>query len=93
MYVRDPDGHRTELLLPAIQVIDRYDEPIACMLDPNTTGNRWGFPPPSSWFDEADAFTGVEVKRPPVEGEPLTLEKYLGVKHWRRAPQPLRQTA
>lgn len=93
VYVRDPDGHRSELLLPAIQVIDRYDEPVACILDPNTTGNRWGFPPPSSWFDEADAFTGIAVKRPPVEGEPLTLEKYLGVKRWRRTPQPLQQSA
>ena len=29
-YVRDPDGHRTELLLNAIQITDRYDEPVAC---------------------------------------------------------------
>jgi hypothetical protein len=73
-YLRDPDGHRTELLLPAIQVVDRYDTPVECALDPNSTGNRWGFPPPRSWFDEAAPFTSVPVKRPAVEGEPLTLE-------------------
>jgi hypothetical protein len=54
-----------------VQIVDRYDEPVECALDINSTGNRWGFPPPSSWFDEAAPFTGVAVKRPPVEGEPL----------------------
>ena len=28
LYVRDPDGHRTELLLPGIQIIDIDDEPV-----------------------------------------------------------------
>ena len=27
LYLRDPDGHRTELLLPGIQIIDIDDEP------------------------------------------------------------------
>lgn len=91
-YLRDPDGHRTELLLPAVQIVDRYDEPVARQLDPHSTGNRWGFPPPRSWFEEAAAFAGVPVRKPAVEGDPLTL-KYLGVKHWRRTPEPLRQSA
>ena len=30
LYVRDPDGHRTELLLPGIQIIDIDDEPMMC---------------------------------------------------------------
>ena len=59
----------------------------------NPIGNRWGFPPPRSWFEEASDFTGIEIRRPPFEGEPLTLETYLNAKQWRRAAQPLRHTA
>ena len=28
VYLRDPDGHRLELLLPAVQIIDIDDEPM-----------------------------------------------------------------
>ena len=92
-YVRDPDGHRTELLLPGIQIVDRYDDAVACPLEANSVGNRWGFPPPKSWFEEAAPFIGAPLKRPPFEGDPLTLEKYLTTKQWRRAPAPMRQSA
>ena len=34
LYVRDPDGHRTELLLPGIQIIDIDDEPVRCTVSP-----------------------------------------------------------
>ena len=93
VYVRDPDGHRTELLLPAIQITDHYDEPVAFSINPNETGNRWGLPPPQSWFEEASAFVDVPAKHPAGEGAPLTLEKYLAGKQWRRPAEPLRQTA
>ena len=92
-YVRDPDGHRTELLLPGVQIVDRYDEPVACPLEANSVGNRWGFPPPASWFEEAAPFVGAKIVRPPFEGEPLTLEKYLGEKSWRRAAGQMRKSA
>ena len=92
-YVRDPDGHRTELLLPAVQIVDRYDEPVACPLEANSVGNRWGFPPPASWFEEAAPFTGAKLVRPPVEGDPLTLERYLTSKSWRRPAGGLRKSA
>ena len=92
-YVRDPDGHRTELLLPAVQIVDRYDEPVACPLEANSIGNRWGLPPPASWFEEAAPFTGAKLVRPPVEGDPLTLERYLNSKSWRRPPGGLRKSA
>jgi catechol 2,3-dioxygenase len=92
-YVRDPDGHRTELLLPAVQIVDRYDEPVECPLQANSIGNRWGHPPPASWFEEAAPFAGAKIVRPPVEGDPLTLEKYLVSKSWRRAPDRLRKSA
>jgi catechol 2,3-dioxygenase len=92
-YVRDPDGHRTELLLPAVQIVDRYDEPVECPIEANSVGNRWGYPPPRSWFEEAAPFIGAKIVVPPHEGDPLTLEKYLGMKSWRRAPASLRKSA
>jgi len=80
LYVRDPDGHRTELLLPGIQVIDIDDEPVRCLVQPNANSNLWGLPAPRSWVEEATNFAGVEVRRPPVEGEPMTAEKYLAAR-------------
>ena len=77
LYVRDPDGHRTELLLPGIQIIDIDDEPMRCVVSPKSNSNLWGLPAPRSWVEEASNFVGVEIRRPPVEGEPMTAEKYL----------------
>ena len=78
--VRDPDGHRTELLLPGIQIIDIDDEPVRCQVSPKANSNLWGLPAPRTWVEEATAFAGVEVRRPPVEGEPMTAEKYLAAR-------------
>lgn len=75
-YLRDPDGHRLELLLPAVQIIDIDDEPVRYDLKGGNT-NLWGPPPRRSWFDEASALAGAIVTSPDVQGEPLTLEKYL----------------
>jgi catechol 2,3-dioxygenase len=80
VYLRDPDGHRTELLLPGIQIIDIDDEPMLCPVKPGTNSNLWGLPAPRSWVEEATSFAGVEVKRPPAEGQPLTAEKYLAAR-------------
>ena len=44
------------------------------------TSEAWGLPPQSSWMLEASPFVGVDVKVPEVEGEPMTLERYLSVK-------------
>ena len=66
LYVRDPDGHRTELLLPGIQLIDIDDEPVMCPVNANANSNLWGLPAPKSWVEEATNFAGVEIKRPPV---------------------------
>ena len=35
LYIRDPDGHRTELLLPGIQLIDIDEEPVKCPVNAN----------------------------------------------------------
>ena len=63
LYVRDPDGHRTELLLPGIQIIDIDDEPMRCVVSPKSNSNLWG-PAPRSWVEEATNFPGRD--RPPA---------------------------
>ena len=76
-YMRDPDGHRVELLLPGIQVIDIDDEPELFLAGPESTTNLWGLPPPRSWVEEATNFAGVTLRRLSVEGGPMTAEEYL----------------
>jgi catechol 2,3-dioxygenase len=78
--VRDPDGHRTELLLPGIQIIDIDDEPVCCPVQANANSNLWGLPAPRSWVEEATSFAGVEIRRLAAEGEPMTAEKYLAAR-------------
>ena len=80
LYVRDPDGHRTELLLPGIQLIDIDEAPVMCPVNANANSNLWGLPAPRSWIEEATNFTGVTIKKPPVEGSPMTAERYLSEK-------------
>jgi catechol 2,3-dioxygenase len=82
IYLRDPDGHRIELLLPPVQTIDIEDEPVRYNLTGKNT-NVWGPPPPRSWFEEASPFAGTGVIEAPA-ADPLTLEKYLFAK----APKP-----
>ena len=65
-----------ELLLPAVQIIDIDDEPMRYEVKGGNT-NVWGLPPPRSWFEEASPLVGAKVWAPDVQGEPLTLEKYL----------------
>ena len=80
VYLRDPDGHRIELLLPATQIIDIDDEPMRYNVMSGRNNNLWGLPPPRSWFEETTPFAGARVTRPPQEGEPFTLEQYLFAK-------------
>jgi catechol 2,3-dioxygenase len=63
-YLRDPDGHRVELLLPAIQLIDIEDVPVRYDIGPGSSENAWGYPAPRSWVEEASLFPGVTVKSP-----------------------------
>jgi hypothetical protein len=39
--------------------------------------NLWGLPAPRCRVEQAANFAGVEVRRPAVEGEPMTAETYL----------------
>jgi catechol 2,3-dioxygenase len=78
VYLRVPDGHRIDLLLPAVQMIDIDEEPVRHDLTGGNI-NLWGLPPPRSWFEEATALGGANVTAAvtEAEGDALTLEKYL----------------
>jgi catechol 2,3-dioxygenase len=78
-YLRDPDGHRTELLLPGIQIIDIDDEPVPCPVQPGVNSNLWGLPAPKSWVEEATNFADVKVVAG-VDGTPMTAERFLAEK-------------
>ena len=66
-YLCDPDGHRCELLLPAIQLIDIDEEPQRCAITIGKNSNQWGMPAPQSWFERATAFPGVDAVPPSEE--------------------------
>jgi catechol 2,3-dioxygenase len=88
VYMRDPDGHRVELLLPAVQIVDIDDEPVRHDVKGGNT-NLWGLPPPRTWFEDATPLAGAPVTAPPVAGDPFTLEKYL----FAQRPEPPAEAA
>lgn len=93
VYLRDPDGHRLELLLPAVQIIDIDDEPMRSDVTGGNT-NLWGLPPPRTWFEESSPLIGATISSPATAGEPLTLEKYLFAKSPEAVqPEPVKKRA
>lgn len=64
LYLRDPDGHRIELLSAPYQFIDEEEEPVGWSADDRRTANLYGPPPSLGWFNEATTFTGVETVVP-----------------------------
>lgn len=62
VYLRDPDGHRTELFTTHYQVIDVEHEPVRWTPAPGRSipPAPYGPAPPRSWMDEAMAFAGAE---------------------------------
>lgn len=64
LYLRDPDGHRIELLSAPYQFIDEEEQPLGWAADDRRITNLYGPPPSLSWFNEATNFTGVETAVP-----------------------------
>jgi catechol 2,3-dioxygenase len=79
-YLRDPDGHRCELLLPGIQLVDIDEAPQRCDIAPGANSNLWGIPHPNSWMEEASLFADTKVVRPPEAGEPFTAERFFATR-------------
>jgi catechol 2,3-dioxygenase len=91
VYWRDPDGHRIELTLAAVQMMDIDEEPKRNEVGAGAV-NLWGPPPPRSWFEEASLFAGAKVIEAPA-GNPPTLEKYLLAKGAQEKSEPVRKRA
>ncbi len=80
VYLLDPDGHRTELLLPPIVHMDGDDKPhVWDVMTAARTTEAWGLPPRESWFANRSPFVGVTVTHPAGGGAPMSLEKYLQI--------------
>jgi catechol 2,3-dioxygenase len=80
VYLRDPDGHRVELLLPPIVYMDGDDPPttfdVGSVKSPQVA---WGLPPRRSWLAHASRFLDCEVAHPDRSGDGMTLEDYLSL--------------
>ncbi len=77
VYFRDPDGHRVELFNTHYLTLDIENAP--ARWDPSNIHRNlpWGLPAQRSWYEEATAFTGVDLRDTPVKPNPMTLERYL----------------
>lgn len=64
LYLRDPDGHRVELLSHPYRFMDPEEEPVCWSRRHPRTSMVWGPPPPSCWHDEATPFAGADVETP-----------------------------
>jgi catechol 2,3-dioxygenase len=68
IYLRDPDGHRIELLSQPFQFIDPEVEPLRWSRQHPRTSMIWGPPPPVSWQNEASLYPATPVTEPkPLE--------------------------
>ncbi len=71
LYVRDPDLHRVELFTSDYLTVDPDLEPYRWSLRDPQRQTLWGHPAPKSWFEEGSVFTGVQVREPVLEAQPI----------------------
>jgi catechol 2,3-dioxygenase len=71
LYIRDPDGHRVELFTSDYLTVDPDFEPYRWTLQDKQRQTLWGHPAPQSWFEEGSPFTGVPVREPVLEAQPI----------------------
>jgi catechol 2,3-dioxygenase len=62
LYVRCPDGHRTEIYTSDYQTMDPDHAPLRWSLRDPRRQTLWGQPAPKSWFEEGSAFSGVDQR-------------------------------
>jgi 3,4-dihydroxyphenylacetate 2,3-dioxygenase len=66
VYLRDPDGHRIELLTPGYFTGDPDLEPLRWSASERTGRTSWGARAPDSWYDEATPFRDRPGRLVPV---------------------------
>ena len=62
LYIRCPDGHRTEIYTSDYQTMDPDHEPLRWSLRDPRRQTLWGQPAPKSWFEEGTPFAGTDVR-------------------------------
>jgi catechol 2,3-dioxygenase len=62
LYVRDPDGHRTEFYASDYQTMDPDHEPLRWSVRDPRRQTLWGQPAPRSWFEEGSVFADQPVR-------------------------------
>jgi catechol 2,3-dioxygenase len=71
LYIRDPDGHRTEIYCSDYLTVDPDLEPIKWDLKDPQRQTLWGAPAPKSWFEEGTQFEGIVPGDPVLKAQPI----------------------
>ncbi len=71
LYIRDPDGHRTEIYCSDYQTVDPDLEPIRWDLTDKQRQTLWGAPAPKSWFEEGTVFEGLAPQPSKLKAQPI----------------------
>ena len=71
LYVRDHDGHRTEIYCSDYQTVDPDLEPIRWDLNDPQRQTLWGAPAPRSWFDLGSVFENASLSDSDLKAQPI----------------------
>ena len=71
LYVRDHDGHRTEIYCSDYQTVDPDLEPIRWDLQDPQRQTLWGAPAPRSWFDLGSVFENATLSDSDLKAQPI----------------------
>jgi catechol 2,3-dioxygenase len=71
LYIRDRDGHRTEIYCSDYQTIDPDHEPIKWALTDPQRQTLWGAAAPRSWFELGSQFDGAVTRNSDLKSQPI----------------------
>ncbi len=71
LYIRDKDGHRTEIYCSDYQTVDPDLEPIRWSLTDPQRQTLWGAAAPRSWFEEGSRFDGADLRDSDLKSQPI----------------------
>ena len=71
LYIRDKDGHRTEIYCSDYQTVDPDHEPIRWSLTDPQRQTLWGAPAPRSWFELGSEFDGAALVESDLKAQPI----------------------
>jgi catechol 2,3-dioxygenase len=71
LYIRDKDGHRTEIYCSDYQTNDPDLEPIKWSLKDPQRQTLWGAPAPKSWFELGSIFDGATIADSDLKATPI----------------------